>query len=154
MANGYNGQDSFNVLLRNNGAIGFSVSQATGALINFGAMIPNDNKWHDILFTWTGDASVDGAKIYVDDMTNPANKTTSTGLEVTTSTRNFILGNYPDLQTGQFFNGQLDQIEIYDRVISLSQTNISSNITHNTNTMMALLGNQQHQQKKTLSNMV
>jgi len=118
MANGYNGQDSFNVLLRNNGAIGFSVSQATGALINFGAMIPNDNKWHDILFTWTGDASVDGAKIYVDDMTNPANKTTSTGLEVTTSTRNFILGNYPDLQTGQFFNGQLDQIEIYDRVIS------------------------------------
>ncbi|EON72825.1 LamG domain-containing protein [Lysinibacillus sphaericus] len=118
MANGYNGQNSFNVLLRNNGAIGFSVSQNTGTLINFGATIPNDNKWHDILFTWTGDTSVDGAKLYIDDMTKPANKNTSTGLEVTASTRNFILGNYPDLQTGQFFNGELDSIEIYDRVIS------------------------------------
>lgn len=112
-----------------------------------------DNMWHDILFTWDGTLNPNSVKLFIDDMINPIALSQAKNLE-TSYVNNLTLGKWAGAGNYSFFNGQLDQIEIYDRVISLSQTNISSNITHNTNTMMALLGNQQHQQKKTSSNMV
>lgn len=67
-----------------------------------------DEQWHDVLLTCDGT----NLKIYIDDMSVPVNEGTVS--ENIISSRNLIIGNL----SGAYFNGQLDSIEIYSKVIS------------------------------------
>src|SRR5690554_4466659 len=87
-----------------------------------------DNKWHDILFTWDGTTNVDGVKLYIDDMTTPIAKSTATTIETQTPSLNLTLGRLGE--GGNYFIGQLDQLEIYDRAISPIQDRCL--VLHNT----------------------
>ncbi|MEQ6355283.1 LamG domain-containing protein [Lysinibacillus sp. M3] len=78
----------------------------------------NDGKWHDILFTWDGTTQTNSVNIYIDDMLNPDNMMTSTEQETLIPTYNLRIGASNTATITYYFNGQLDQIEIYDRVIS------------------------------------
>ena len=93
-----------------------------------------DGQWHDILFTWDGTKNTNSVKLYVDDMTIPVAQTTA---NYTTDQNNYntalVAGKIP----GQLiinnkdeklrYNGFLDDIQIYDKVITPS-SNISSNL--------------------------
>jgi len=84
----------------------------------------NDNKWHDVLFTWDGSVNSNGVKLYVDDMinTNASETATKSESQANYSQHSLMIGDkrgttsldYPFMP----LNGQLDQIEIYDRAIS------------------------------------
>ncbi|MGE8033849.1 LamG domain-containing protein, partial [Lysinibacillus sp. NPDC093692] len=76
-----------------------------------------DGKWHDVFFTWDGSINNDAIKIYVDDMTVPDITTTAKSIESNTPTNNLIIARHT-VSSAHYFNGQIDQIEIYDRVIS------------------------------------
>ncbi|WP_036215211.1 LamG domain-containing protein [Lysinibacillus sphaericus] len=86
------------ILKDESGSLGFSHSK-----------IVNDGNWHDVLMTF------DGLNLlfYIDDMTRPVRTgTISTNV---THEGNLKLGY---MGTTTYFNGQLDSIEVYDRVIS------------------------------------
>ncbi|WP_427071591.1 LamG domain-containing protein [Lysinibacillus fusiformis] len=76
-----------------------------------------DNMWHDILFTWDGTLNPNSVKLFIDDMINPIALSQAKNLE-TSYVNNLTLGKWAGAGNYSFFNGQLDQIEIYDRVIS------------------------------------
>ncbi|WP_144787028.1 LamG domain-containing protein [Lysinibacillus fusiformis] len=76
-----------------------------------------DNMWHDILFTWDGTLNPNSVKLFIDDMINPIALSQAKNLE-TSYINNLTLGKWAGAGNYSFFNGQLDQIEIYDRVIS------------------------------------
>ncbi|WP_107951043.1 LamG-like jellyroll fold domain-containing protein [Lysinibacillus parviboronicapiens] len=76
-----------------------------------------DNMWHDILFTWDGTLNPNSVKLFIDDMTNPIALSQAKNLE-TSYVNNLTLGKWAGAGNYSFFNGQLDQIEIYDSVIS------------------------------------
>lgn len=84
----------------------------------------NDSNWHDILFTWDGTTNSNTAKLYIDDMVNANTTLTATKEEFqsTLSQHNLMIGDKRGVGTLTTpfmpFNGQLDSIEIYDRVIS------------------------------------
>lgn len=103
----------------NNENIGIGLGNATAnRLFLVWANVPGlfDGKWHDILFTWDGTTNLNAVKLYVDNMNTPVATTTSIGVEVNEPTLNLTLGR---LGTGtNWFKGELDEIEIYNRVIS------------------------------------
>ncbi|MFJ7918711.1 LamG domain-containing protein [Lysinibacillus fusiformis] len=82
--------------------------------------IITDGLWHDVLFVWDGKLNSDSVKVYIDDMITPDATTTALETEIRIGTYNLRLGavNNGTTPTTYFFNGQLDSIEIYDRVIS------------------------------------
>lgn len=77
----------------------------------------NDLKWHDVLFTWDGTTSVNGVKLYVDDMLSPNMTSKISSTEVDYS-NNLILGRHNSTTTNLRFNGQIDDLEIYNDVIN------------------------------------
>ncbi|MFJ7648581.1 LamG domain-containing protein [Lysinibacillus sp. NPDC097279] len=76
-----------------------------------------DGKWHDILFTWDGTTQPNQAKIYVDNMLTPSATTTATVANSFVGADPLTIGRASD-RAESFFKGELDSIEIYDRVIS------------------------------------
>lgn len=110
------------ILKRDNGTISVAFHKNVNTPIY--AMVStkqiNDHQWHDVLFTWDGTLNINSMKLYIDDMTIPNVMTTPIELESFPFTRdNTSIGRVSTSTTSNFFfNGQLDQIEIYDRVIS------------------------------------
>ncbi|MET4561048.1 hypothetical protein ABIA69_002193 [Lysinibacillus parviboronicapiens] len=82
--------------------------------------IITDGLWHDVLFIWDGKTNSDSVKVYIDDMIAPDATTTALETEIRIGTYNLRLGavNNGTTPTTYFYNGQLDSIEIYDRVVS------------------------------------
>lgn len=76
----------------------------------------NDGQWHIVLLTWTGDLSSNGMKLYVDNMLNPDSQTTASYTETLASTYNAVIGKQAN-SSACFFNGQLDEFEVYNDVI-------------------------------------
>lgn len=76
-----------------------------------------DNKWHDVLITWDGTVNTNSLKIYIDDLVTPNIQTSPTRLESSPYTTNFEIGKIT-MQNGFYFNGTLDEIEIYNDVVS------------------------------------
>ncbi|MDD1502596.1 LamG domain-containing protein [Lysinibacillus sp. CNPSo 3705] len=76
-----------------------------------------DGQWHDVLFTWDGTISSNAIKVYIDDLSVPDKQSTAITKETINPTNNLIIGKHT-ISDAHFFNGQLDSIEIYDRVIS------------------------------------
>lgn len=77
-----------------------------------------DNKWHNVLLTWDGTVNQNGVKIYIDDMINPNVTGEANSIETTVPSNNLRVGANNLTTTTNYFNGQLDSIEIYDRVTS------------------------------------
>ncbi|MGE7092048.1 LamG-like jellyroll fold domain-containing protein [Lysinibacillus sp. NPDC048646] len=77
-----------------------------------------DGKWHDIMLVWDGTINNNSVKMYIDDMMIP-HKTGTALSQETVQPKNLNIGCA--LSNGSyisFLKGDLDQIEIYDRVIS------------------------------------
>ena len=89
-----------------------------------------DGQWHDILFTWDGTTNTNEVKLYVDDMTTPQVAAASKRAEVNSPTYNFKIG-YSKIATAKFFNGDLDQYELYNRDISANAPTNLTSVTNN-----------------------
>jgi hypothetical protein len=99
---------------QNNGSIDFAQNTSAGNVyVNSGTFNLLDN-WHNIIMIYTGDS----AKLYIDGKLKDSKFSGGT----LTPINNFILGKRPN-NTG-FFNGVLDDIIIWNRV--LSEQEISS----------------------------
>lgn len=75
----------------------------------------SDGSWHKIVFTWDGTINTDGARIIIDD--SFITYGTAKSIEVNPYHSNLRIGR-DNSTLNRYFNGQLDQIEIYDRIIS------------------------------------
>ncbi|AYV74490.1 LamG domain-containing protein [Bacillus sp. PK3-056] len=73
-----------------------------------------DNKWHEILFSWDGKIGIGNARLYVDNKLVASSD--SIAEEKNNQTYNLFIGVTPSLK--HYFKGDLDQIEIYDKVIN------------------------------------
>ncbi|CAH0122552.1 hypothetical protein PAE9249_05124 [Paenibacillus sp. CECT 9249] len=91
------------------------VANSNGMIIT--TPYPFGDQWHDILFTWDGTTRLNGVKLYLDDMINPKSVKTATVDNMYNGTYNLTLGRLPD-RAERFFNGQLDELEIYNEVIN------------------------------------
>ena len=106
------------------GFIYWQNSQGTAGIPRFvltGSFNICDGIWHDILLTWDGTTNGNSVKVYIDDMVNPHIVGTALTTESTVAQYDLIIGRYYNGTTYPsegYFRGQLDQIEIYDKVIS------------------------------------
>ncbi|WP_313074695.1 LamG-like jellyroll fold domain-containing protein [Lacrimispora sp.] len=134
-------------MLNHRGGIYPDLSARTGTLyivsyhgdsaLNYEIQTPKsvcDGQWHDILLTWDGSTNTNSVKLYLDDMANPAAQATA---KYTTDTNTYnmplLAGTFP----GQLvinnkdeklrYNGFLDDVQIYDTVITPS-SDTSSNL--------------------------
>lgn len=76
-----------------------------------------DSQWHDILFTWDGLVGVNNVKLFVDDMIDPYTISSAIRSETVAPSFNLVLGK-PTSQSSNYFIGQLDELEIYNDVIT------------------------------------
>ncbi|SMC18666.1 Ig-like domain (group 2) [Clostridium acidisoli DSM 12555] len=112
-----------------NGIIRFYLDRGiagTGDCIDTKTSI-NDNKWHEIMFTWTGDDSTDGMKVYVDNMSIADNEVTHQYAAVHSQTDKLTVGKIQS--NDKYFKGLLSNIQIYNDV--LEYNSISTGITLN-----------------------
>lgn len=102
-----------------------AVSGTPRFLIGFNYSSYADNQWHDILLTWDGSVNTNGVKMYIDDMTSPKTQGTANLIESTQAGRSLRVARGFNTTVGAegFFNGQLDNLEIYNDVIDLTPIN-------------------------------
>lgn len=121
LSSGHNGESSFNILLDFRSAskgIRFTLRDASGTTGEIYTIVTNyfvDNQWHDYLFTWDGTTNVSGVKVYCDGIISSTE--TAKKNETVIINKPLILGNIPALGSAEYFNGQLDELEIYNDVI-------------------------------------
>lgn len=121
LSSGHNGESSFNILLDFRSAskgIRFTLRDASGTTGEIYTIVTNyfvDNQWHDYLFTWDGTTNVNGVKVYCDGIISSTE--TAKKNETAIINKPLILGNIPALGSAEYFNGQLDELEIYNDVI-------------------------------------
>lgn len=118
------GEFGFLIVLEEGKIVAYS-TKGTSSIFNIAlksTITVNDDEWHDVLFTWTGDTSLDGAKLYIDDLNIP--NITGTALVAqsnsTLSTGTIQMGDKRSSTTNspfRPFKGQLDEVEIYNDVI-------------------------------------
>lgn len=78
-----------------------------------------DGKWHDIMFTWTGDKSIAGAKLYIDGVLESS---ATSQINDILDYSNICLGRY-NLTSSQYwlsYTGQMDDLQIYNKALSPS----------------------------------
>lgn len=106
-----------------NGSLLFRNSKGTLGTFNFNLSSNkdiSDGKWHEILVTWDGTTKEGSVKIFIDDMMTPDTVGTALKEETTSSSYNLKLGGSntgANHSSPYYFNGQLDDIEIYSKVI-------------------------------------
>ena len=105
-------------LNRISGLIFDSGGTAVAATTN--AIVPNDGNWHHVMFTYTGDTSTDGLKLFVDGIQRAQATSANGGLRSTTSVVPTIGGL--SQTTTWMFEGNIDEVSIFD-------TDQSSNVS-------------------------
>lgn len=121
MANGAGGTTNGIQIGVENQKIFITTSSSTGNIFSIRSNKDiTDGKWHDICFIWDGTTNQDTVKLFIDDMNIPDSISTANLSENSTGYKNFTIGcrTQPNDSKIAYFNGQLDQIEIYDRIIS------------------------------------
>lgn len=104
----------------NTGVLGWHSLRASGTPRFFveSSISIADNKWHDIMLVWNGTTETGAVKVYVDDMITP----NATGTALSTETvkpKSLQIGAIDNNGViAALLSGQVDAIEIYDRVIS------------------------------------
>lgn len=96
--------------------VGFAIQKTWDVQISSQNTITSP-QWRDLLVTWDGTTNADALKVYLDDMSIPLITGTVPLQETVPYSGTLFLGRIPNSATN-FLNGQLDSIEIYDRVIS------------------------------------
>lgn len=105
------------MIYMSNGLLGVLIRNSSAVLLNqIGTHSPiNDNQWHDVVLSWDASISSNNIKLYIDDMSTPAQTFSVLGTEVS---HNFPINIGRDpTNTSLHFSGQLDELEIYNRVI-------------------------------------
>jgi len=91
------------------------LSQGTPNIIDFsGTTAVNDGDWHDVIVSWDGTTSANGAKMWVDGVLDC--QSTATGAETVPSVANTTIFNESTLSNQLVFTGYLDELEIYNVV--------------------------------------
>jgi hypothetical protein len=102
-------------LNRISGLIFDSGGTAVAATTN--AIVPNDGNWHHVMFTYTGDTSTDGLKLFVDGIQRAQATSANGGLRSTTSVVPTIGGL--SQTTTWMFEGNIDEVSIWDSTIAI-----------------------------------
>lgn len=76
-----------------------------------------DGQWHDILFTWDGTTNANSVKLYIDNMTTPVAQTTANSIEKNANDVQHIGFCSYEKNTKQYLIGDLDNIQIFNKVI-------------------------------------
>ena len=76
-----------------------------------------DGQWHDILFTFNN-TEIKELKLYVDDMTTPVTQKVITNGSVHDEGQVYIGSTQTEKENWSYFNGYLDDIQIYNVVIT------------------------------------
>lgn len=100
------------------GDIVFSCMRKSSSNTSFALSKPAlyDNKWHEYLFSWDADNNItklyeDGELVAVD---------ISVGGNSLTPTYNLRIGKQPDSSQARYFNGQIDDFQVYSKALSPS----------------------------------
>ena len=103
-------------LNRISGIIFDSAGSAVAATTN--AIVPNDGAWHHLMFTYTGDTSVDGLKLFVDGIQRAQATSSNGGLRSTTAVVPTIGGVSQTIQWQ--FEGNIDEVSIFNSVVDIA----------------------------------
>lgn len=106
------------------GKVVVTISRSTSGSYNL-ILISNktvcDGNWHTVLFTWDGTTSTNSAKLYIDDLINEDVAGTPLITETTNASYNLFVGKTGNPSSPYyFFNGSLDEIEIYNEVVEFT----------------------------------
>jgi len=82
------------------------------------AIVPNDGIWHHVMFTYTGDTSTDGLKLFVDGIQRAQGTSANGGLRSTTAVVPTIGGLSQTI--AQMFEGNIDQVSIFNSVVDIA----------------------------------
>jgi len=100
---------------------GFSafIYDSSGAYVTVNSALPtpNDNQWHHLMFTYTGDTSTDGLKLFVDGVQIAQATSSNGGLRASTSVIPTIGGVSNTIQ--RMFEGSIDEASIFDSAVSI-----------------------------------
>ena len=97
---------------------GFSafIYDSSGAYVSVNSALPtpNDNNWHNLMFTYTGDTSTDGLKLFVDGVQIAQATSSNSGLRASTSVIPTIGGVSNTIQ--RMFEGNINEVSIFNSV--------------------------------------
>lgn len=131
---------SFGFIINNSGGatanygFSFTINDSKGVYVNISKGTPGeynlsltsnkivcDGEWHTVLFTWDGTTSTNSAKLYIDDLINEDAAGTPLVSEMTNASYNLFVGKTGNPSSPYyFFNGSLDEIEIYNEAIEFT----------------------------------
>lgn len=96
-------------------------SSATDYIYKYGSINIADNKWHHVLVTYDGSSSFSGIKLYVDSVQDTSVTTGASGsLSSLSNSSGFIVGKRDSI-TPLYFTGSIDQVHIYNRILTPSE---------------------------------
>jgi hypothetical protein len=87
-----------------------------GATTN--AIVPNDGFWHHVMFTYSGDTTTNGLKLFVDGIQRAQATSSNGGLRSTTAVVPTIGGLSQIIQWQ--FEGNIDEVAIFDTVVDIA----------------------------------
>ncbi|OGN10715.1 MAG: hypothetical protein A3B91_03460 [Candidatus Yanofskybacteria bacterium RIFCSPHIGHO2_02_FULL_41_29] len=107
------------VLRRSGATLDFDVDTTSGHPL----YIPNGdlltaNKWHHVVFTWDGNVTGTNAKWYVNGVNKTLANIAGSGSRTSDSGYSPYIGA---LCSGCYFNGQIDEVRIYNRALSAEE---------------------------------
>ena len=82
------------------------------------AILPNDGNWHHVMFTYSGDTSTDGLKLFVDGIQRAQATSANGGLRSTTAVVPTIGGLSQVIQW--MFEGNVDEVSIFNSVVDIA----------------------------------
>jgi len=85
--------------------------------VNAATPTPNDNQWHHLMFTYTGDTTTNGLKLFVDGV-QIAQATSANGGLRASSTVIPTIGGVSN-STQRMFEGSIDEASIFDSAVSI-----------------------------------
>jgi uncharacterized protein YjdB len=83
-----------------------------------------DNQWHDVIFTFNGTKETDGVKLYIDAKLDATGKDANIDKQCS---QYLTLGNHHWLPNVRYFNGEIDNFEMYNDVIDFRPIGIELN---------------------------
>lgn len=121
-SNGWNsGSGYFRIVLSTSGEMRVLMQKkgiTNGSTIDFTVPIPIDGKWHDYLLVFLDGSTNIDSKLYLDDMKSPVFTQKANADNDGVFEHNLFIAKQSNPANARYFKGQLDSIEIYDRVIS------------------------------------
>jgi len=100
------------ILLHNDGNIYFRLNSAA---FNQGVSFSDETNWHHIVFMYTGSAGI----VYLDN-SKEVDTAYSTNLDLN-GLKTVIAGYYNNVQSFRKFDGKIDQVKIYNRVLTIPE---------------------------------